>query len=166
LIVQGDLTRADGHAERRAALDMIHRHSPGSTRLLTLAADKALDTADFVADLRAVWVTPHVAWKARHFAIDGRTTRHGGYALSIRNRKRIEKAFVWAKTVGRMPQTLYRGVERGRARFILTVAVNNLARHPNCWLPEAGRPGQAAMWPGVDGTADQTASPFGRKPVL
>ena len=130
LIVQGDLTRADGHAERRAALDMIHRHAPGSTRRLTLAADKAFDTADFVADLRAACVTPHVAQKARHSAIDGRTTRHKGYALSIRHRKRIEEAFGWVKTVGGMTQTLYRGVERVRARFILTMAANNLARLP------------------------------------
>ena len=61
LIVQGDLTQADGHAERRAAMDMIHRHSPGSTRRLTLGADKGFDAAEFVADLRQACVTPHVA---------------------------------------------------------------------------------------------------------
>jgi transposase len=60
-IVQAELTRADGHAERRAALDMVHRHSPGSTRRLTLGADKGYDSADFVADLRKACVTPHVA---------------------------------------------------------------------------------------------------------
>ena len=98
LIVQSDLTRADGRAERRAALDMIHRHSPGSTRQLTLGADKGFDAAEFVADLRQACVTPHVAQKTRYSAIDGRTTRHEGYALSIRNRKRIEEAFGWAKT--------------------------------------------------------------------
>jgi transposase len=65
LIVQGDLTQADGHAERRAALDMIHRHSPGSTRQLTLGADKGFDAAEFVADLRQACVTPHVAQKSR-----------------------------------------------------------------------------------------------------
>ena len=59
------------HAERRAALDMIHRHSPGSTRRLTLGADKGYDSADFVADLRRACVTPHVAQKARHSAIEG-----------------------------------------------------------------------------------------------
>jgi transposase len=74
LIVQGDLTQADGHAERRAALDMIHRHSPGSTRRLTLGADKGFDAAEFVADLRQACVTPHVAQKSRYSAIDGRTT--------------------------------------------------------------------------------------------
>jgi transposase len=130
LIVQGDLTQADGHAERRAALDMIHRHSPGSTRQLTLGADKGFDAAEFVADLRRACVTPHVARKSRYSAIDGRTTRHEGYALSIKHRKRIEDAFGWAKTVGGMTQTVYRGVERVRARFILTMAANNLARLP------------------------------------
>lgn len=130
LIVQGDLTPADGHAERRAALDMIHRHSPGSTRQLTLGADKGFDAAEFVADLRQACVTPHVAQKSRYSAIDGRTTRHDGYAKSQRNRKRIEEAFGWAKTIGGIAQTVYRGLERVRARFILTMAANNLARLP------------------------------------
>lgn len=130
LIVQGDLTQADGHAERRAALDMIHRHSPGSTRQLTLGADRGFDAAQFVADLRKACVTPHVAQKSRYSAIDGRTTRHEGYALSIKHRKRIEEAFGWAKTVGGMAQTVYRGLERVRSRFILTMAANNLARLP------------------------------------
>jgi len=130
LIVQGELTQADGHAERRAAMDMIHRHSPGSTRQLTLGADKGFDAAEFVADLRQACVTPHVAQKSRYSAIDGRTTRHEGYALSIKHRKRIEEAFGWAKTVGGMAQTVYRGIERVRSRFILTMAANNLARLP------------------------------------
>lgn len=144
LIVQGDLTQADGHAERRAALDMIHRHSPGSTRQLTLGADKGFDAAEFVADLRQACVTPHVAQKSRYSAIDGRTTRHEGCALSIKHRKRIDLrrdndppdrclillTFGWAKTVGGMAQTVYRGLERVRARFILTMTANNLARLP------------------------------------
>ncbi len=130
LIVQADLTQADGHAERRAALEMIHRHSPGSGRRLTLGADKGYDSADFVDDLRRACVTPHVAQKARHSAIDGRTTRHEGYALSQRRRKKIEEPFGWAKTIGGMAQTVYRGVERVRARFTLTMAAANLARLP------------------------------------
>ena len=130
LVVQADLTQADGHAERRAALNMIHCHSPGSSRRLTLGADKGYDSADFVADLRRACVTPHVARKARHSAIDGRTTRHDGYALSQRRRKKIEEPFGWAKTVGGMAQTVYRGVERVRARFTLTMAAANLARLP------------------------------------
>ena len=129
-VVQGELTRADGHAERKAALDMIHRHSPGSTRRLTLGADKGYDAAGFVTDLRQACVTPHVAQKSRYSAIDGRTTRHAGCALSQRHRKKIEEPFGWAKTVGGMAQTMYRGVERIRSRFILTMAANNLARLP------------------------------------
>ena len=109
---------------------MINRHSPGSTRRLTLGADKGYDSADFVADLRRMVVTPHVAQKARHSAIDGRTTRHLGYALSQRRRKKIEEPFGWAKTVGGITQTVYRGLERVRSRFILTMPANNLARLP------------------------------------
>ena len=130
LIVQADLTRADGHAERKAALDMIDRHSPGSSRRLTLGADKGYDSADFVADLRRMIVTPHIARKARHSAIDGRTTRHAGYALSQRCRKKIEEPFGWAKTVGGMAQTVHRGIERVGAQFTMTMAASNLARLP------------------------------------
>ncbi|MDO9526567.1 MAG: IS5 family transposase [Gemmobacter sp.] len=144
LVVQGDLTQADGHAERKVAMDMIHRHSPGSTRRLTLGADKGYDAAGFVSDLRQACVTPHIAQKSRYSAIDGRTTRHEGYALPQEHRKKIDLrrdndppdrclillTFGWAKTVGGMAQTMYRGVERVRSRFILTMAANNLARLP------------------------------------
>ena len=84
LIVDTELTRADGYAERAAALTMIERHAPGSTRRLTLGADKGYDTSDFVDDLRAMCVTPHVAAKAKGSAIDGRTTRHAGAADLLR----------------------------------------------------------------------------------
>lgn len=130
LVVQADLTHADGRGERKAALEMINRHSPGSTRRLTLGADKGYDSADFVADLRRMVVTPHVAQKARHSAIDGRTTQHPGYALSQRRRKKIEEPFGWAKTVGGMAQTVHRGLERVRAQFTMTMAACNLARLP------------------------------------
>jgi hypothetical protein len=130
LIVQAELTRADGHAERQAALAMIQRQSPSAPGRRTLGADKGYDSADFVADLRRARVTPHVAQKARHSAIDGRTTRHEGYSVSQRRRKKIEEPFGWAKTVGGMAQTVYRGVERVRARFTLAMAACNLARLP------------------------------------
>ncbi|WP_277749267.1 transposase [Paenirhodobacter populi] len=130
LIVQADLTRANGRAERQAAINMIHRHSPGSIRRLTLGVDKGYDAAEFVADLRQACVTPHIAQKSRYSAIDGRTTRHKGYALPLRHRKRIEEAFGWAKTVGGAAQTAFRGIERARARFIMTLAAGNLARLP------------------------------------
>lgn len=97
---------------------------------LTLAADRGYDSADFVAELRQMVVTPHVAQKSRHSAIDGRTTRRPGYAKSQRRRKKIEEPFGWAKTVGGMAQTLYRGIEPVRARFTLTMAACNPARLP------------------------------------
>ncbi len=128
--MQTEKTQADGHAERRAALDMIHRNSPGSTRRLTLGADKAYDVEAFVDDLRKACVTPHVAQKARSSAIDGRTTRHSGYAVSQKRRKKIEEPFGWAKTVGPMAQTMLRGVKRVGAQFTLTMAACNLARLP------------------------------------
>lgn len=144
LIVQGDLIQADGHAERRAAPDMIHRHSPGSTRRLTLGADKSYAAAGLVNDLRHACVAPHVARKSRHSAINGRATRHKSYALSIKQRKRIDLrrdndppdrclillTFGWAKTVGGKAQTDYRGVERVRYRSIMTMNASNLARLP------------------------------------
>jgi len=130
LIVQTEMTQADGHAERRAALAMIHRHSPGSTRRLTLGADKGYDCAEFVKDLRQACVTPHVAQKVRYSAIDGRTTRHPGYTVSQKRRKKIEEPFGWAKTVGPMAQTMLRGVKRVGAQFTLTMAACNLARLP------------------------------------
>ena len=141
LIAGADLTRATGRAERQAAIGMIHRHSPGPTRRLTPGADKGYDAAEFVADLRQACgrhvsrlrhacVTPHAAQKSRYSAVDGRTTRHKGCALSLRHRKRIEQAFGRAKTVGGAAQTAVRGIERAHARFIMTMAAGNLARLP------------------------------------
>lgn len=130
LIVQAEVTQADGHAERKAALEMVNRHSPSSTRRLTLGADKGYDSADFISDLRQMCVTPHVARKSRHSAIDGRTTRHSGYAVSQKRRKKIEEPFGWAKTVGSMAQTMLRGTERLGAQFTMTMAACNLARLP------------------------------------
>lgn len=130
LVVQADLTHADGHGERKAALEMINRHSPGSTRRLTLGADKGYDSAAFVAELRRMVVTPHIAQKVRHSAIDGRTTQHTGYAVSQQRRKKIEEPFGWAKTVGGMAQTVHRGLDRVRAQFTMTMAACNLARLP------------------------------------
>ena len=130
LVVQADLTNANGHGERNAALEMINRHSPGSTRRLTLGADNGYDGADFVAELRRMVVTPHVAQEARHSAIDRRTTQHTGYAMSQRRRKKIEETFGWAKTVGGMAQTVHRGLDRVCAQFTMTMAACNLARLP------------------------------------
>ena len=130
LIVDAELTHADGYAERAAALTMIERHAPGSTQRLTLGADKGYDTSNFVADLRVMCVTPHVAAKAKGSAIDRRTTRHAGYAVSQRKRKKIEEPFGWGKTVGPIAKTMLRGLKRVGGQFTLTMAAYNLACLP------------------------------------
>jgi transposase len=130
LIVEAELTQADGYGERAAAITMIERHSPGSTRRITLGADKGYDTSDFVADLRRMCVSPHIAAKSKGSAIDRRTTRHDGYAVSQKKRKQIEEPFGWGKTVGPIRKTMLRGLERVGAQFTLTMAACNLARLP------------------------------------
>ena len=129
LIVETETTLANGYAERKAALAMIPRCCPGE-RQITLGADKGYDTADFVAELRAMNVTPHVAAKVKSSAIDGRTTRHAGYVVSQRIRKRIEEAFGWGKTVGTATKTMLRGTARVGFQFTLNMAAYNLARLP------------------------------------
>jgi len=129
-VVATEFTHADGTAERRAALAMIERASPGSTRRITLGADKGYDDRGFVAKLRKMCVTPHVAAKSKHSAIDARTTRHAGYATSQRKRKLVEEPFGWGKTVGPIAKTMLRGLGRVGAQFTLTMAAYNLARLP------------------------------------
>jgi hypothetical protein len=129
LIVDMELTRADGYAERDAAVQMLAR-LPRRARRRTLAADKAYDTAAFVADCRELGVTPHVAQNTtnRRSAIDGRTTRHPGHRISQRVRARIEEPFGWMKTIGGGRKLRYRGRERNRAWFLLAGATYNLIR--------------------------------------
>ena len=129
LVVEACLTHADGHAERNAALAMIEPRADRPVRI-TLGADKGYDAEDFVNELRAMNVTPHVAAKSKGSAIDGRTTRHAGYAISQRIRKRIEEPFGWSKTVGPAAKTMLRGLERVGGQFIFTLAAYNLARLP------------------------------------
>jgi hypothetical protein len=130
LIVKADATTASSTAERAAAIAMIERHSPGSVKRLTLAADKGYDTRSFVAECRRMCVTPHVAAKVKHSAIDGRTTRHAGYAVSLRKRKLIEEAFGWAKTIGGIAKVKVRGLARVRYQFTFAMAAYNLIRMP------------------------------------
>ena len=130
-VVEAEMTHADGYGERSAAIAMLHAHDPGSTRRLTLGADKGYDETGFVADLKTMCVTPHIAAKKKGSAIDGRTTRHPGYAVSQRKRKQIEEPFGWGKTVGPIRKTMLRGLNRVRAQFTLTMAAYNLAKLPN-----------------------------------
>jgi transposase len=131
LLVDACLTLADGHAERVAALHMIEPRAE-RPQAVTLGADKAYDVEDFVNELRSLKVTPHVAQNTsgRSSAIDGRTTRHGGYAVSQRIRKRIEEAFGWIKTVAGQDKTKFRGRDRVGWAFTFAAAAYNLVRLP------------------------------------
>jgi transposase len=131
LLVDACLTLAGGHAERVAALHMIEPRADRPTAI-TLGADKAYDAEDFVNELRSMNATPHVAQNTsgRSSAIDGRTTRHGGYAVSQRIRKRIEEAFGWIKTVAGQEKTSFRGRDRVAWAFTFAAAAYNLVRLP------------------------------------
>jgi len=129
LVVGAVVTHADGFGERAAALAMLDT-LPGKGSK-SVGADKAYDTRDFVAACRRRRVTPHVASNATHqggSAIDGRTTRHATYRASQVVRKRIEEHFGWGKTVGRIRQTVYRGLERVDQHFKLTMTASNIVR--------------------------------------
>ena len=134
LAVGGVLTRAAGTAEASAALHLAQGLPPGPK---TLGADKGYDSRDLVGELRELGVTPHVAQNAyaterarRCSAIDGRTTRHPGYALGQKKRKRIEEIFGWLKSVGGCRQTRFRGLERVGMAFTMALAAYNLIRIP------------------------------------
>ena len=127
LIVDAELTQASGYAERDAAIVMLERF-PKRSRRHTIASDKGYDTKDFVDKTRRLGFTPHVAAKRRHSAIDARTTRHPGHAVSQRIRKRVEEPFGWMKTVAGGRKLRYIGRRRNRAWFLITSAVYNMIR--------------------------------------
>jgi transposase len=136
LVVDGTLTLATGTAEREAALELLDRRS-GRHRI-TLGADKAYDVRQFIADLRARLVTPHIAidghvrksGKPRATAIDRRTTRYAGYAISQRCRKRVEEVFGWTKGAAGLIKAKLRGRARVNALFTVALAAYNLVRLP------------------------------------
>jgi transposase len=129
LIVDAELSTADGYAERATALEMLAR-LPATARRRTVAGDKGYDTRGFVHEARTLGFTPHVAQNTtqQRSAIDARTTRHAGHHVSMRIRKRIEEPFGWVKTIGGGRQLRYRGRDRNRAWFKITAAVYNLIR--------------------------------------
>jgi transposase len=127
LVVDTEVTLATGHAERETAWDLAVRRP--QLHRVTIGADKAYDARAFVQALRALEVTPHIAQHTtRISALDGRTTRHPGYAVSQRARKRVEEIFGWLKTVGVMRQTRHRGRPRVEWMFTFATAVYNLVR--------------------------------------
>jgi transposase len=134
LITDARATLADGFGEREAATGMLHdqwQRAPGRRR--TLGADKAYDDAQFVELMRAVNVTPHVTQNVARSggsAIDGRTTRHDGYAMSQHARPRIEPAFGWLKTIGWLRKVKLRGLPKVDWLVVFASAAYNLIRLP------------------------------------
>jgi transposase len=131
LLVDLELTTATGYAEREAALLMLGRQRRRDRR--TVGADKGFDTKDFRDGCRGLKVTPHVAQNTsnRRSSIDGRTSRHAGYAVSQRVRKRVEEIFGWTKTVGGGRKLRFKGRERNRSWLLFTGAAYNLVRMGN-----------------------------------
>ncbi len=138
LVAEVEVLQANGTAERDAALVMIEK-IPGD-QPVTIGADKAYDTKDFVEETRNMNATPHVAQnnKARKSAIDERTTRHPGYAISQQKRKRVEEIFGWMKTVGGMRKLRHRGLQLVGWMFTFAAAAYNLVRIRNLATASAG----------------------------
>jgi transposase len=139
LIITTELFQANGTAERDAALVMLER-LPGDQRV-TVGADKAYDTKDFVAECRNIKVTPHVAQNVKRSggsAIDERTTRHIGYAISQQKRKRIEESFGWLKTIALMRKVRHRGIHKVGWVFTFAAAAYNLVRMRNLLASPVG----------------------------
>ncbi len=138
LVVNAKASLAEGSAERETALSMLAELPPKPNR--TVGADKAFDTFDFVAAVRALGFTAHVAQNSKRrggSALDERTTRHAGYEISQRMRKRVEEPFGWGKTVGQIRQTVFRGLARVNLQLLLTMAANNLVRMRSLLAPVA-----------------------------
>lgn len=134
LVVDIQVAEANGTAERLAAMEMVLRQKEQGSQPQTLGADKGYDAADFVEILHEEGVTPHVAQNIsgrRASNIDGRTTRHPGYAISQRIRKRVEEIFGWMKTVGNFRKTRYRGKARTGLWAYFEAAAYNLVRMGN-----------------------------------
>ena len=132
LVVDTELMQCSGVAERHAAMLMVERVE--GTGRITVGADKGYDTKDFVKEMRGMNATPHVAQNLKRpggSAIDGRTTRHEGYQVSQRKRKRIEEVFGWVKTVGVLRKTRHRGLETVKWIFTFTATAYNLVRMRN-----------------------------------
>jgi len=129
LAVNSRVTQATGRAEHEAVLEMA-QEIPGSGRV-TIGADKNYDCRSVVQGCRDLGVTPHVAQKVSHGAIDARTVRHPGYLISQRKRKRVEEIFGWLKTIGLMRKTRHRGTRRVGWMFTFALAAYNLVRMRN-----------------------------------
>ncbi len=129
LVVNATVTHATGTAETDAAIKMINDISTNKKK--TIGADKGYDSGRFVKKMRAMKTTPHVAKKKIGKTIDKRTTRHAGYQISLRKRKRVEEIFGWLKTIGPIRKTKYKGISRISRSFTFASTVFNLVRMAN-----------------------------------
>jgi len=132
LIAAAMATQADGYAEREAALLMLEEKQKGNKRRITVGADKAYDTKDFITAARALNVTAHVTKNenGRRSNLDRRTTRHPGYAISLSRRWLVEKSFGWLKQTGPIRQVKLRGLHKVDWMFVFSCAAHNLMRLP------------------------------------
>ena len=138
LIVNAMVWEASGTAERDTALAMLEQIA--GTKRVTVGGDKGFDTADFVAECRHMQVTPHVAQndgRRGGSAIDQRTTRHAGYRISQRKRKRIEECFGWLKTIALLRKVRHRGLFKVDWVFTFACAAYNLVRLRNLSIQAA-----------------------------
>ena len=149
------LSQATGTAETEAALTMLERVP--TARRITVGADKGYDTREFVTTCRSFEITPHVAMKQRHSALDRRTSRHAGYAASQRVRKRVEEMFGWLKTVGGGRKLRYCGVARNGLWAEMALAAYNLVRMAKL-MPPPSSPGAVPAAPAARSGAPQGAA--------
>jgi IS5 family transposase len=142
LLVDFQINQASGTAERDIVPDLIDQARERGYRPRTLAGDKGYDTRQCVADLRARNVTPHVAQNTsgRRSAIDRRTTRHAGYGISQRKRKRVEEIFGWMKTIGGFRRTRFIGLALTQLAAYLVATAYNLARLSRLLVPARNLP--------------------------
>ena len=126
LLVDFKIAEANGTAERVVALEMLADNV--AVERATVAGDKGYDQRPFVEPCRELGITPHVATKAKHSAVDGRTTRHEGYKVSQRIRKRVEEIFGWMKTVGNFRKTRYVGIGNNQLAATMIATAYNLIR--------------------------------------
>ena len=146
LVVRAQATAATGTAERDTAEELLEQVA--GERRVTVGADKGFDTPEFVQALRDLDVTPHIAQNTskRRSAVDLRTTRHPGYAISQRIRKRVEEIFGWLKTIGLMRKLHHRGTDRVDWMFVFACAIYNLVRIRNLQAgPRMRRPHLGVM---------------------
>ena len=142
LIAAAMATTADGHAERDAALLMLSQRQKRRSQRITVGADKAYDTGDFVATAREWNVTAHAQKndKGRRSCLDRRTTRHSGYARSLSRRWLVEKTFGWLKGTGPLRQVKLRGLPKVDWIFVFTCAAHNRLRLLATQLPQDPQP--------------------------